>query len=110
MSKEERFIYICDGYDYDDYDEIIYDTKEDYNYVSLGTVVKILNKQDHENKVLAKALELACNNSFFEDTCDYCIYCKEVGCPKYCETEQGFEVKQAMNYFKQQAEKEMKDE
>ena len=63
-----------------------------------------------ENKLLAKALELACNNSSFEDTCDYCSYCKEVGCPKYCETEQGFEVKQAMNYFKQQAEKELRDE
>ena len=43
MSKEERFIYHCDNYDYD---EIIYDTKKGYDYVSLQTVAKTLNKQD----------------------------------------------------------------
>jgi hypothetical protein len=76
-----------------------------------------LNKQgqqiaelQHQLKVSEKALELACRTSSFEDTCDYCEYTKEVGCPCYCEAEQDFEYKQAMRYFKQLAEKEVEND
>ena len=54
-----------------------------------------------------KALELACDTAQFEDTCDYCRYDKEVGCPCYCETDQHFSRDMAVEYFKNQA-KEMK--
>lgn len=76
-------------------------------------VAEELYEKDHQIAVLEKALELACKNSAFEDTCDYCEYknyAKSGECPCYCETEQEFEYKQAIRYFKQQAEKELKDE
>lgn len=61
-----------------------------------------------------KALELACKNSAFEDTCDFCEYkgyLKTIyGCPCYCETEQGFELEQAKNYFITKAKEMMKSE
>jgi len=67
--------------------------------------------KDHRIKVLERALELACSNSNFQQTCDFCEYREYSGsgdCPCYCETEQGFEQRQAINYFKQQAEREVK--
>ena len=61
-----------------------------------------------------KALELACNNSKFEDTCDYCAYSGELeitkDCPRWCETDEKFFVTQAMYYFKEQAKEMMKSE
>lgn len=63
--------------------------------------------KDEQIKLLEKALELACKNSCFESTCDYCEYKKylstECGCPAYCENEVGFETKQAVNHFKNKA-------
>ena len=72
--------------------------------------IKALHK---DIKILDKALELACGNSNFQQTCDFCEYREYSGsgeCPCYCETEQGFEHRQAINYFKQQAEREVKNE
>lgn len=65
-------------------------------------------------EVLEKALELACKNSAFEDTCEFCEYkdyLKSIyGCPCYCETEQGFELEQAKNYFITKAKEMIKNE
>lgn len=65
-------------------------------------------------EVLEKALELACKNSVFEDTCEFCEYkdyLKSIyGCPCYCETEQDFELEQAKNYFITKAKEMMKNE
>ena len=69
--------------------------------------------KDRKKEILEKALELACKSSHFENTCDFCEYKEYAGsgeCPCYCETEQGFEYRQAVNYFKQKAEQEVKNE
>lgn len=63
-----------------------------------------------EIKELNMALELACDTAQFEDTCDYCRYEKEVGCPCYCETEQYFNRTQAIEYFKTKAKEMVKSE
>ena len=61
-----------------------------------------------------KALELACKNSCFEDTCDYCAYKGELeitnDCPRWCETDEKFFATQTMGYFKEQAKEMMKSE
>ena len=57
MSKEERFIYHCDNYDYAD---IIYDTKEYQECDSMQMATNWLNRQDQQLTLTEKALELAC--------------------------------------------------
>lgn len=73
-----------------------------------------LEEKDKRIKVLERALELACDNSDYEDTCDYCAYKGELDitkdCPCFCETQENFHREQAMGYFISQAEKEIEDE
>jgi hypothetical protein len=88
-----------------------FDFMDNQEFLPLPTVCALLN--DNEEKydklaekfvIVSKALELACKNSAFEDTCDYCEY-KSYGheCPCYCESEQDFDKTQAIRYFTNKA-------
>ena len=70
----------------------------------LVVYIKSLHK---DIKILQRALELACDTAQFEDTCDYCRYNKEVGCPCYCETDPHFSRDMAVSYFKDKAKEEI---
>ena len=91
-----------------------FDFMDNQEFLPLPTVCALLN--DNEDKydklaekfvIVSKALELACKNSAFEDTCDYCEYKDyihtEYGCPCSCEKEQGFDKIQAIRHFTNKA-------
>lgn len=68
--KGKRYTYFCDEYTYS---YSIYDEEKEIEYSSDAEImVDILNKQDKENKILEKALELACEQiwamSIWENT------------------------------------------
>lgn len=67
-------------------------------------------KVEEELKVYKIALKLACDAAQFENTCDFCKYNKEVGCPCYCETDQNFNRDMAAMYFEEKAREELKSE
>lgn len=65
---------------------------------------------NEELEVYKRALELACATHQFEDTCDYCEYFEENGqCPAYCDIQENFMQDQAIQYFMNQARKELEE-